>query len=36
MVMRNTMNLKKRKNFFNQNQFDDECMEDLVQQNAWL
>jgi hypothetical protein len=36
MVMRDAMNSKKGNKIFNQNQFDDECVEHLVHQDTWL
>jgi hypothetical protein len=30
------MNSKKEKKIFDQNQLDDECVEDLVHQDAWV
>jgi hypothetical protein len=36
MVMHDTMNSRKGKKIFNQNQLDDECVEDLVHRDAWL
>jgi hypothetical protein len=34
--MREAMNSREGKKIFNQNQFDDECEENLVHQDAWL